>query len=748
MRSLTLFAAAAALLLVPRAEAQCTGTEGVDFERVTIREINAIPQSNVDFLVANAATLTPAQILENITANPLVSGRKTVEFTAYVQTNPYNSGLASINTTTGRPNRIHVFVRDTSAASQGAAGMGIQVVDDRGDNSATLNLFIGDEITVCGTVAPFNSTQYGNSSMQIAPISITPTGNAVTEDDPVLDPITISTEDIHNIVNNATQIDWSRYADFNGQYVRFENIEVVQGVAAPTGRPDVLLSSPGTDTQINTYDTSLRYRNDRSGSYPNPPYNTRASDDPFTPPPTGTVDLQGFLVYAGDDGAFNYSSPARANFVVNPFDDEDFEIAEGAPIVTLVETAIPSPSAGAQVEATVVAGTPSNTITSVVANYTTSAGGSGSVALSNTSGDTYAGTITGLNAGDFVSYTVTATDNAGQTAITGSVTRRVVDGPVSSIFDVQVTATGGPGGSGLVTSAAVAFDLGAVVQSTFASAGEYFATIQDDATLGPFTGVWVSFGSTDPGLAVGDQITISMARVEEDFDVTQLKDVTFTKTGSGAPYIDKVVTTAMFSGAAGAETAEQYEGMVLYFDDATIVATNADAPSGPFGEFSFSTEGGSGYALRADDLSDDLTYAGQDPDDLLNAGEVRDFIRGPLYYSFGNYKLAPSSADDIGDIVGTAVGTGPGEARVEIAGSYPNPTAGTSRVRFELATAGEASLRLFDLMGREVAVVAQGTFSAGAHDVTADLAGLAAGVYVLRLEAAGDVATARIAVVR
>ena len=748
MRTASLFLVAVLALAAPVA-AQCVGTEGVDFTRVTVDQINDVPQANVDFLVANASTLTADQILTNLTANPLVADQATVEFTAAVLSDPYSSGLASIVATTGTPGRIHVFVRDVAAltAPDGTSSHTIQIVDGRSDNSATLGLFVGDEITVCGTVSPFSSTAFGSVSMQISPISITATGNDYPSDSPLFDPVVVTTDDIHNVVNGATQIDWARYGEFNGEYVRFDLINVIQGVPAPTGRVDVLFGSPGTETQLNLYDTSLRYRNDRAGSYPNPPYNTRSADDPFTPPATGIINLQGFLVYAGDDGTFAYSSPARANWVINPMEDSDFEVAVAPPIVTVEEAGLATTD-GAPIRATVVPGTDGNTVASVVADYTTTSGASGQIALSNTSGDVYEGTITGLLLGDFVTYTVVATDNQGAaTPPANPTTRLVVGDAISSIFEVQATPDGGVGGSGVTTSAAVPFDLDAVVQASFESGSETIVAIQDDAGLAPFSGVWISFAS-DPGLAAGDQITITEGRVVEDFGVTQLVDVTYTMTGSGAPYDYKAVSTDLFNGADGAATAEQHEGMALTFDDVTVVATNADAPAGPFGEFLMSSDGTAANGLRVDDLSSAISYDGGDPASVYTEGNVLDYVRGSMYFSFGNYKLVPVTTEDLGEIISIAVEGDRESTSVRIVGTFPNPAANAARVRFELASAGDVSMKVFDTTGREVATVAEGAFSAAQHTVEADLSGLATGVYVVRLVANGEVATSRIAVVR
>ena len=743
MRLPTLLGLATALaLLAPSAQAQCTGTAGTDFQRVTVREINQVPQSNIDQLNAAGADLTTAQIA-TLVASPFTGQR--VEFTAVLLSDPLKSGLASA--VNGVPGRIHVFMRDTAAETEGVAGQGIQIVDNRGDGTIQ-QFFVGDQVTVCGEVTYFNAT------LQLAPESINAVPNPITLSDATLAPVVVETDEIHDTfqVDGTTrsQVDWSVYSDFVNQFVRFESAELLQGIpAGSNGRPNMLFSTSGDDATIRSYDTSVCFRNDRGPDYFPPGQEPACNQTDFTPPPTGIVNVQGFLTLAGTFDAFTSSVPPGGAFAISPFEDADFEIAVAPPIITLAEPAIPTSASGAALSATVTAGTAGNTVSSVVATFTTSGGGSGQVTLSNGgSGNVYTGTITGLAAGQFVTYTVTATDDQNAAATTQPVTRRVLDGPVSSIFDVQVTPDGGVGASGVTTSGPVAFDLDARVQSAFQSGNNYYANIQDDPTLGPFSGVWVFFGTTDPGLQPGDRINVSEARVEERFELTQLSSVTFTETGSGDPYPFKDLSTVAFNGADGRDTAEQHEGMSLSFANVTVVATNADAPSGPFGEFLFSSDGTVANALRADDFSAGVSYGGNDPDEFFDVGEMRTFVRGALYFSFSNYKLAPATTADFGERMGTAVGTGPGEARVEIVGAFPNPTAGDASVRFSLAEPGPVALRVFDATGREVATVAARDFSADTHDVTADLSGLASGVYVVRLEAGGEVATTRVAIVR
>lgn len=76
----------------------------------------------------------------------------------------------------------------------------------------------------------------------------------------------------------------------------------------------------------------------------------------------------------------------------------------------------------------------------------------------------------------------------------------------------------------------------------------------------------------------------------------------------------------------------------------------------------------------------------------------------------------------------------------------PNPARGQARVRMTLPREGRVSLELLDVTGRRVRALDRGTLSAGTHDVTLDLRGLAPGVYRVRMMH-GDASHARTLVV-
>ncbi len=87
-------------------------------------------------------------------------------------------------------------------------------------------------------------------------------------------------------------------------------------------------------------------------------------------------------------------------------------------------------------------------------------------------------------------------------------------------------------------------------------------------------------------------------------------------------------------------------------------------------------------------------------------------------------------------------------AQAALRSVHPNPATETTTVTFDLAAAAPVRLAVYDVLGREVALVAEGSLAAGAHTATVATAGWASGVYVVRLEAGGSVETRRLTVVR
>ncbi|MEM1043729.1 MAG: T9SS type A sorting domain-containing protein [Bacteroidota bacterium] len=87
-------------------------------------------------------------------------------------------------------------------------------------------------------------------------------------------------------------------------------------------------------------------------------------------------------------------------------------------------------------------------------------------------------------------------------------------------------------------------------------------------------------------------------------------------------------------------------------------------------------------------------------------------------------------------------------ARTADAGAYPNPFARETTIRFETAESSEVRLAVYDVTGREVAVLVQGVLGAGTHEAAFDARDLASGLYVWHLEAGSRTETGRLTRIR
>ncbi|NNE71061.1 MAG: hypothetical protein HKN29_11960, partial [Rhodothermales bacterium] len=375
--------------------------------QTTVRDINAISQDNVNQLEAGGATIDVGAIPGLIYANPTIGTDVTIR--AVVMTDPFSSGLANVGD--GGPNRIHVYVRDINAATMGNEGMGIQLVDGNYQTSGLINTTIGDVVDVTGQISPFGT------SMQMAPTTVTLLGSYTdfSLDASILEPVTITTADMNKAIDDGVQVNWTNFADLNGQYVRLEGATIMARDIS-TDRPDWLVSTDGGATLASFYDMSLRYRNDRS-DYPSG-WNTL--DDDFVPPPPGAaVNLQGFVVFQGDD-PFNRAIPQGSEALLNivPFADSDLEITQSPPAVSNLSRpdAVPTTS-GVVISADVVADQ-SRSLTSVDLVYVTSDDATErTVAGAVQSGDTYIFPLPVQSDGVFITYWVRAVDNTGAMSI-------------------------------------------------------------------------------------------------------------------------------------------------------------------------------------------------------------------------------------------------------------------------------------------------------------------------------------------
>ena len=103
--------------------------------------------------------------------------------------------------------------------------------------------------------------------------------------------------------------------------------------------------------------------------------------------------------------------------------------------------------------------------------------------------------------------------------------------------------------------------------------------------------------------------------------------------------------------------------------------------------------------------------------------------------------LAPTAGrGTAGNETGESVAAAKTEAvgGADLLPARPNPVGHTATVPFRLAHSAQVRLSVVDVLGREVAVLADGTFEGGDHVATLDASRLAPGVYVVQFTARSD----------
>ena len=138
-------------------------------------------------------------------------------------------------------------------------------------------------------------------------------------------------------------------------------------------------------------------------------------------------------------------------------------------------------------------------------------------------------------------------------------------------------------------------------------------------------------------------------------------------------------------------------------------------------------------------------------------GTIAQVIRtGGLAYVYVDFVIPPTAHYTVAVTPVVAGATAPGASRLKLEAPSPNPfltSAGSLRVRFTLAEAGSARLDVFDLAGRHVANLFEGSAAPGPHEVSwngVNDAGVAApsGTYMIRLRQGTRAAHQRLQLLR
>ncbi|RMG12363.1 MAG: hypothetical protein D6729_16655 [Deltaproteobacteria bacterium] len=168
---------------------------------------------------------------------------------------------------------------------------------------------------------------------------------------------------------------------------------------------------------------------------------------------------------------------------------------------------------------------------------------------------------------------------------------------------------------------------------------------QDAAAPAPeYSGVYV-FTQSAPTVSPGDVVDVEGTYLEY-FDLSEVSNATVTVVRSGDPVPAPVVVTPD-EVRTGGTRAEALESVLIQVQNVSVTHENPDddgtAMPPDYGEFEVGgTAGVPDTGLRVDDFLYDYAPLG-----IRTLGTSFQSLTGPLYYSFGNHKLVPGSAEDI-----------------------------------------------------------------------------------------------------
>jgi len=463
-------------------------------------------------------------------------------------------------------------------------------------------------------------------------------------------------------------------------------------------------------------------------------------------------------------GYIETRSEASGGVTLNPGYRDDMQIQSFPPVITSVIRDPVLVGYGNSVTVSTQITDQDGTISSASLFYRKNMGVNIELAMTNTGGSNYEATIPAQSDSSIIDFFIKAVDNDNNVAITPSDTLRnryyyfVLNRPLT-IQDVQYNPYGG------IYTAYHGYEVtisGIVTADTTDLKGTETGTV-----LGPMlfmqngTGAWSGIkinGALVNDLYRGYDITVT-GTMGEDFGMTQIygiddpSDLTINSMVNPLPEPQVLMTATVGTATSGTIEAEQWESVLLKYENISVTDQNADGGIGPYdppNNYNY------GDILVADGSSTNTRiglqfgshsyhnfwFFGQDTiPNYVRQGDTFGSLTGILWFGFSNYKLLPRKNDDFVDWVTDVEYDDVVPSEYSLMQNYPNPFNPSTNIEFSLPVEGNVTLKIFNLLGEEVrTLISNELKSAGKHSVTFDAGNLATGIYIYRLQS-GDFAS-------
>ncbi|MGA9408625.1 MAG: T9SS type A sorting domain-containing protein, partial [Bacteroidota bacterium] len=301
------------------------------------------------------------------------------------------------------------------------------------------------------------------------------------------------------------------------------------------------------------------------------------------------------------------------------------------------------------------------------------------------------------------------------------------------------------------TGGIVTADTASLLLSPLSTGGTNAWYIQ--STNQPFSGLWVTGpDSLLTPLKNGDSVIVA-GEVTESADVTQLELVTSVRiiSHNNPLPVPVKLQTSLFGPAVsnGNLGAEPYEGMLVEFDSCTVDQTYPIFVDPTLFEASNSS---APILVRRDGRN---TYSNVPADSsvgdiILSTGNKIAKLTGIIYYDNNNYMVVPRTNADYSGVVVTSVAEHLSilPDHFEMDQNYPNPFNPSTTIRYSVPTAGKVLMKIYNVLGQEVATLVNTQQSAGTYNVTFNASRLASGMYFYRISSGSFVQVKKMLLVK
>ncbi|GAB4290631.1 MAG: hypothetical protein Kow0098_09400 [Ignavibacteriaceae bacterium] len=466
----------------------------------------------------------------------------------------------------------------------------------------------------------------------------------------------------------------------------------------------------------------------------------------FTPPADGS-----YLEYI--KGYIETRSPSSNGVTLNPGYPDDLLIVSFPPVITDVERDKVFVNYGEPVTVSCYITDVDGTVDVAQLKYRINGGTLQQADMTNVSDSTYQAVIPGQNDSSLVDFFIYAEDNEANVAMNPSDTSNnryfyfVLDHEID-IQHVQYS----PFGSGFGAFNGYEVTVDGIITSDTSDLG---TNIHIQNGTGPWSGIEIT-GTETLLLNRGDLVEVT-GTVTENFGMTRITgldnpgSVNVISTGNPLPEAESVSTAEINQLSGGTVQAEQWEAVLIKYENITVTDENADGDPGPngngnsnFGEMLVADLSGVNTRVNLDDGNHiyhnfwDSTVYNIPGNIYVQTGDQFTAMSGILYYTFGQYKLNPRKNDDFEGYLPSDVKTIQSVPdKFELSQNYPNPFNPSTVISYSLPRESKVMMKVYNILGQEIITLVNQTQPAGSYKVSFDASSLSSGIYFYSLQTDG-----------